>query len=380
MNAIANFYTIFWMIYFPTCIAYNDLPGFGHVDEYMTVILIAFTLIAQGWKGINRGPWKEFLFFLGVLAFYIVYSLIMAVNVSEAVWYDCIQQIRPYSILYCTWILCPRFSILQKKMMLGTMLVTLFAFILFNPIVGQERNAPLGQLAIFTAMTYYLFTRQTRSNLRISVFIAIIGLLSMKFKYYGEFGAWLFLLYFMKEKFHPRRSSFILKLAILGIIVIMLGWERFDAYYVSGMDNEELARPMMYKASWQILLDYMPFGSGLGTFGTAAAAIYYTPLMYEYDLNEIWGLTGAGGFMCDAFYVTFAQIGFAGIIIFCMFWIKRLKQFYQIIDMRYYKVAMMCFFCLAIESTADSSYLSGKGMGYFMLIAICLNANRLRGR
>ena len=72
MNAIANFYTIFWMIYFPTCIAYNDLPGFGYVDEYMTVILMTFTLLVQGWKGVNRRPWKEYMFFLGVLAFYVI--------------------------------------------------------------------------------------------------------------------------------------------------------------------------------------------------------------------------------------------------------------------------------------------------------------------
>ena len=44
--------------------------------------------------------------------------------------------------------------------------------------------------------------------------------------------------------------------------------------------------------------------------------------------------------------------------------------------MRYYRVAMITFCCLAIEQTADSSLLSGKGMGYCMLIALCLNANR----
>ena len=37
---------------------------------------------------------------------------------------------------------------------------------------------------------------------------------------------------------------------------------------------------------------------------------------------------------------------------------------------------MITFCCLAIEQTADSSWLSGKGMGYCMLIALCLNANR----
>ena len=36
----------------------------------------------------------------------------------------------------------------------------------------------------------------------------------------------------------------------------------------------------------------------------------------------------------------------------------------------------MCILALALESTADSSYLSGKGMGYFMILALCLNSAR----
>ena len=44
--------------------------------------------------------------------------------------------------------------------------------------------------------------------------------------------------------------------------------------------------------------------------------------------------------------------------------------------MKYYRIALLTFFCLAIEQTADTSWLSGKGMGYCMLIGLCLNANR----
>lgn len=29
MKSIARFFTLYWIIYFPTCIAYNDLPGFS---------------------------------------------------------------------------------------------------------------------------------------------------------------------------------------------------------------------------------------------------------------------------------------------------------------------------------------------------------------
>ena len=38
MNNIARFFTIYWCIYFPTCIAYNELPGFSSIDELMTGI------------------------------------------------------------------------------------------------------------------------------------------------------------------------------------------------------------------------------------------------------------------------------------------------------------------------------------------------------
>ena len=80
-------------------------------------------------------------------------------------------------------------------------------------------------------------------------------------------------------------------------------------------------------------------------------------------------------FICDAFYPTLAQFGVAGVILFYVFWKRRLRAFNEIEDMKYYRVAMMAFFCLAIEQTADTSFLSGKGMGYCMLIALCLNAN-----
>ena len=71
-----------------------------------------------------------------------------------------------------------------------------------------------------------------------------------------------------------------------------------------------------------------------------------------------------------------SQYGIVGVILFCIFWKRRLTAFNRIEDMRYYRIAMITFFCLAIEQTADTSWLSGKGMGYCMLIGLCLNANR----
>lgn len=368
------------MIYFPTCIAYNDLPGFSSVDEIMTVILIGFTILKSGSKFTNKGPWKEFKIFLGILAFYVVYSLIKQVNVVESVWLDLVQQIRPYSVLFCTWILAPQFSKRQKNLMLLVMVLTLASWIVYHPettVSGVVAEFPvLGQLAICTGMGYYLLTKETKRNRCIALLLVCSGLLAPKMKFVGEVVCFIAMIFFIKRKFNFKSPKTIFVICAIMAICIALTWTRFDTYYVSGWNNEELARPMTYKTSLKILVDYFPFGSGMGTFATLAAFLYYSPLYYKYNLNGIWGLDEGGGFIMDAFYPTLAQFGIVGVFLFCWFWKRRLKEINNINYLKYYRVAMIAFFCLAIESTADSSYLSGKGMGYFMLLALCLNSNR----
>ena len=60
---------------------------------------------------------------------------------------------------------------------------------------------------------------------------------------------------------------------------------------------------------------------------------------------------------------------------FIVFWKRRVLEINKIMDDRYYKVAIMSFFCMFIEWFGDQSFFSGKGMGYLMLLGLCLNAN-----
>ena len=381
MKGIARFFTLYWIIYFPTCIAYNDLPGFSSFDEAMTVLLFVYTLWMYSHnRSINRRPWKEFMVCIGLIAFYTVYSLFFGANVAGSVWIDLMQEIRPYTIIFCTWILNPRFTKKQKKWMLGTMVLTLFSWILYHPATFESQNAEfpvLGQLAICTGMSWYLFTKATKRNRNIALLLVFIGMLAPKFKFIGEVVCFIAFVFFIKKRLNFKSPKTMIYVALVIAIILMLTWTRFDAYYVSGLQNEELARPMTYKTSLRILWDYLPFGSGMGSFACNGAWQHYSPLYFKYNLDGIWGLSPySGGFICDAYYPTLAQFGIVGVFFFCWFWKRRLAAFDIIADMRYYRVAMITFCCLAIEQTADSSWLSGKGMGYCMLIALCLNANR----
>lgn len=380
MKGIARFFTLYWIIYFPTCIAYNDLPGFSSIDEVMMGILFVYTFMKYSNRSINRHPRREFIVCFSIVAFYTLYSFQYGVNVADSVWLDLMQEIRPYIIVFCTWILNPRFTKRQKKWMLGTMIITLFSWIVYHPQTLDakvEAEFPvLGQLAICTGMSWYLFTEDTKRNRYIALALVLTGMLAPKFKFIGEVICFIGFVYFVKNKLNFKSPKTIIYVVLLVTVILMVTWTRFDTYYVSGLDNDNLARPMTYKTSLQILWDYFPFGSGMGSFACNGAWKYYSPLYYEYHLNEVWGLSEGGGFICDAYYPTLAQFGIVGVFFFCWFWKRRLIAFNQIVDMRYYRVAMLTFCCLAIEQTADSSWLSGKGMGYCMLIALCLNANR----
>lgn len=381
MKNISRFFTLYWIIYFPTCIAYNDLPGFSSVDEAMTILLFVYTLLMYNSnRSINKRPWKEFIVCLSVIAFYTLYSFLYGVNVADSVWLDLMQEIRPYIIIFCTWILNPRFTKRQKKWMLGTMVITLFSWIFYHPQTLDtqvEAEFPvLGQLAICTGMSWYLFTKETKRNRNIALLLVLTGMMAPKFKFMGEVVCFIGFVYFVKNRLNFKSPKTIIYAVLLVTVILMVTWTRFDTYYVSGLSNDQLARPMTNKTSLQILWDYFPLGSGMGSFACNGAWKYYSPLYYEYHLDEVWGLSEGGGFICDAYYPTLAQFGIVGVFFFCWFWKRRLVAFNQIVDMRYYRVAMLTFCCLAIEQTADSSWLSGKGMGYCMLIALCLNANR----
>ena len=382
MKGISRFFTLYWIIYFPTCIAYNDLPGFSSIDEVMMGILFVYTFLKYSNRSVNRRPWREFMVCLSVIAFYTLYSLMFGVNVAGGVWLDLLQEIRPYSIIFCTWILNPRFTKKQKKWMLGTMVLTLFSWIAYHPESIESAHAEfpvLGQLAICTGMSWYLFTEDTKRNRYIALALVLTGMFAPKFKFMGELVCFIAFVFFVKKQLNFKSPKTVFFAVVLVVTVLVVTWTRFDAYYVTGLDNEAMARPMSYKTSLQILWDYFPLGPGMGSFACNGAWKFYSPLYYEYNLTSIWGLSPEGGFfICDAYYPTLAQFGVVGVFFFCWFWKRRLVAFNQIVDMRYYRVAMITFCCLAIEQTADSSWLSGIGMGFCMLLALCLNANRNR--
>lgn len=387
MRGIAKFYTWFWIIYFPVCIAFAVTVNFDWSDEILTVLLLLYAIVKQRFLVKDKKRMLEINIYIGLMIFYLLYSLFMRVTTPRGVYLDFLQQLRPYAVFYLTWMMAPQFTPRQQKRIKWVMLLSFFGYLFafrFKPSLvtpfGGEESAALGQIALCCAMIYYLFSKQTSKNRNIAIIIMLLGLVSGKSKYFGECVCFIALVMFVKSKINFTSVSTLLKVVALGVVVIFFTWTKFNAYYVEGFQEEALAmaRPATYETGMTIMFkDYIPFGSGLGSFGTAAAAKEYSPLYYKYNLNEIWGLDPTNPmFLADAFYPTLAEYGIVGLFFFLWFWKRRLWEANKIPNLIYYRMALMCILALALESTADSSYLSGKGMGYFMILALCLNSAR----
>ena len=388
MRSISNFYTWFWIIYFPVCIAFTNVVKFDFSDELLCILLLLYAITKKRFIAKEKKKTGEIKIYIAIMLFYVVYSFVIDITTPRGIWLDILQQIRPYTVFYLTWMLAPQFTETQKKLIVRVMLASFLGYLFFfitNPYVvspfGGGESAALGQIALCCAMIYFLFTEHTKRNRNIAIFLMLLGLASGKSKYIGECIAFIALVVYVDKKIRFDNMATYLKVGLLGTVIIFFTWTKFNAYYVEGFqeDAERMARPETYKTGLLIMKDYFPFGSGLGTFACAAAAKEYSPLYYKYKIDDIWGLTPENPmFLADTFYpIVYSQFGFFGALMFMWFWKRRLQEANRIIDPNYYKMALMCILALALENTADSSYLSGKGMGYFMILAVCLNSNRI---
>ena len=163
------------------------------------------------------------------------------------------------------------------------------------------------------------------------------------------------------------------------LITIWLAKDKIILYYVDGMMNsqEMWSRPAMMLTSMQILYDYFPFGSGLGSFGTFASAEYYSPVYAAYGIDHLWGLSkDMPTFICDAFYPELAQFGVAGVILYFVFWFSILRKSTKTLLPTMQLFVLLIFIFFLIEGIADATFTQNRGLFILILLGLILSSNK----
>ena len=204
-------------------------------------------------------------------------------------------------------------------------------------------NNGAGQLSFMFYSVILILTLelQYHKTKKLSVFIfmaLIVWISTLRSRAFMYVAIYLFLYFTVIKRQEKIRLSF--KNFIIGVgIVILFAMDQFETYF----SNTSTARSNLLRYGLYTMKRFFPLGSGFATYGTDAAATYYSKLYVEYGFNYVYGLSrDRSMFAHDTYWpAIMAQFGFVGLI--CMIVL----------------VIIMCSDMLKRSKCNDFVYLSG---------------------
>lgn len=392
---IAGLFTVIPAVYYLTS-----------VDELLSSLMLMVGLF----DCIANNRWKDYGFLwilIGIMLFYFIYSLTAVhFNTLRSLIFDFIVQIKPYIPFAVIVAIKPKFNQLDRKII---RVISLFnaSILAIGLILGDKVTSALvfhptySGIIILISSLFYIYCsidengQISRRAINVAFLLLTTGLLCLRAKYYGTYIFVIFFFYLYKPGI---MRHFNLKHAIglvaLFMIVFAVSWHKIQYYFITGNSDsfdpttiESFARPVLYVTGFQILFDYFPFGTGLGSFATAGSALDYSNVYYEYGIDKVHGLAPNldFNFICDTFFPALAEFGVVGIILFTYFWVW-IYEYLRIMIRRNaarYKyefiIGSIVILFILIESIASATLTGNCGFVVMMLLGlVCIPGIRLK--
>lgn len=369
---IPYFYLISSMniIFYPFIKRWN-----GYIDE-LTVLFLFFI----GYRSLRFQKGKEFYIILFILVFYLLYSLLWGQNVYKAAILDFLLFLKPFISFFIPLLVPFQISERRIKYIRKFYFCCGFLCVLQLPFLNQIYSNTAGyyQCCIVSGLSYLLFSNYSRKDYFYALLFFTAGLASIRAKFFTEYIFIIFVVYFLHSKIRIN-LKWIIVTGIIAGVSIYVSWEKFNMYFISGVDNEAV-RSLFYAYTPNVMMDYFPLGPGFGTFNTEAAAQFYSPLYVKYGLDYIWGMREIdyhtdADFLHDTFYPALSQFGILGFILYFWFWMRRWKEAFAL-NMDVYKLFIIVFFIMVIQNLADNSFTGAVGISYMMMLGIILTKEK----
>lgn len=233
-----------------------------------------------------------------------------------------------------------------------------FAFIYGTP--GHIINQMTYNILLLGAEKEYFNKKNKIWNI-ITIFVMISTLKTRAFI--------LALVYIMLHYFFiwRKKKKIGLEIGMILILVILTGYSQFEHYFL----NEGTPRQMFVSGAIKLTKEYFPLGTGFGTYGSSAAADYYSPLYYKLGFSNRWGMTPKTNYFLNDNYIPMVITQF-GIIFTTLFLLLLYKFCKEVIkDEKHFKTGntrAMTYFVLAdiLFSSIQSSYLA-----HYSIVTLC---------
>jgi len=377
-------------------IVFYQIIGFQFTDELC--VLALFLLFF--YRILKTPDWafnKAFLVTLGIFLFYTGYSLWIGSNVKSAIINDLVIQLKPYLGFFCVYQLAPRMDRSRKKLLKDICLIFWMLFLLPVGVAGffsehyfdimMGHPAYYGIAVTIVSLCYLYCSDFTKREKYTFILLLSIGILCGRSKFYGFFVfATFIILFFSSNKQFKLNLRNILVLAFIFALMFFVAWDKISLYFfqalsgTSDVDEDMIARFVIYRTAPQILFDYFPFGSGFASFATHSSGIFYSHIYVDYGIEHVYGLTKSNPkFVSDTFYPSLVQFGVVGIGICIVFWIYIFRKAFLFFKKKpkpllksFILVAFIIAF-LAIEGTTGSTFIAQGGLFVMMMLGLVLS-------
>lgn len=150
-----------------------------------------------------------------------------------------------------------------------------------------------------------------------------------------------------------------LTIFVVAIISIFIGFSQFEYYF----STTGAPRQMFVVGAIFLIKKYFPLGTGFATYGSSAAADYYSRLYIELGFNNRWGMTQTEGRYLNDNYLpmVFTEFGLICGMVFCLLIFIYSKKVYndlKVINSPRTKFITLFFLLDIIFSSIQSSYLA----------------------
>lgn len=365
-------------------------------DELCYLFLLMLGII----DCVVNNKWREYRLMwiiIGAMVFYAIYSLtFVRFNSFGAILSDAVIEMKSFVSFAVIFAAAPRFTSSEKFILkwvaIANVVVAAVVMLAGNEVISLVMQHPyIGGTTIFiSAMVYVLVMTDgegnlSRKDMAVVVIMFACGLICGRSKYFGETVVALYFLLVYKPGFLKTLTvGHMTVIAMVLLLVLAVSWQKFDYYFISGNVDatrfdpdvvESFARPVLYLTGGLIMVEYIPFGSGLASFATNASISPYSGVYHEYGIDKVYGLSEAmPDFICDAYYPVLAQFGIVGLVLFIYLWVYAYSFLRALIrnnpnKYRYeYVVGTSIIIFLLIESIGGNTLAQGPGVASMMLL------------
>ncbi len=242
--------------------------------------------------------------------------------------------------------------------------IRMFAFVYGTP--GHLINQMTYALLIFTAER----EQKKHGNITWLLLCFWIMLLTVKTRalvlaaiYIG-----LYYVFLLREK--KRLGMEILGIVSIGILI---GYSQFKYYFL----GTATPRQTFVTGAIKLVKEYFPLGTGFATYGSSAAADYYSPLYYALGFDLRYGMGPTSNmFLDDNFWpMIFAQLGLFGAFVFIVlliYYVANILINSKKCSSGYNKLISYFFIFDIILGSVQSSYLAHYSMVTLSLLYMLL--------